>query len=538
MEDKKELNKESSKETNVKSEKSKLETWLRDKYNLALFGIITLAVIIRIYLFSIVKDQAHWWDSLAFGSIAKQITMGLWPNDPFIIHELALRPPLFSLMWAFLLKLNISDIGILLILEIIPSILSVYLVFLIVKEFYDKRTALLSSFIFSVLWINLFYTMRIMSDIPSLFFSLLAIYFFIKSYENFNTKKFALAIFFISLAIMTRYFYGIIGAVFLVFVLLKHKHKFLANKQFWIGGIIGVLPIIIFLIFNLMNYGSLLPASSLYAQSTEGKPIAIYVLDFITYDISPQASTFGSPKPYLGFSPFFINPFSSNILSSNLMIFFIIGFIIIFIETVLGFDSILKVKKLESNLFFLLIFIFSFIFFIFVLRAAEDRYVILPLISILVMTSSGIFFAYDKIKKYSKNIAIIFLILVILTALYSNVSFGNNLIKNKAQSYSQMKEAFLWIKDNTPKDAVILGDGIDPYVIYYSERKYEVWNITDLQGSVQKADYIVIHAFEHQTQESANYANNNLSSMLTPQKIVFFDQIQQQPAVVIYKVNK
>src|SRR3989344_7265359 len=98
------------------------------------------------------------------------------------------------------------------------------------------------------------------------------------------------------------------------------------------------------------------------------------------------------------------------------------------------------------------------------------------------------------------------------------------MINDKKESFSQMRDAFLWIKENTPEDAVILGEGVHLYTIYYAERTTKSWpnkyayaefysylvpkswveQESTLEGYEIEADYIVADAF-HLNQP---YVNN------------------------------
>ena len=198
--------------------KEKIKKIFEDKYNLGLFGVLMTAFLIRIYYFFLTKDQAHWWDTLAYGSLAKHSILGLWSTNEFILHEAIIRAPLLPLIWSWLIRLNISEIGVILFLEFLPSLISVYLVYLIGKELYNKKVGLIASFVIAVSWLNLFYASRIMTDIPALFFSLLSIYYFLKSYKQLQTKLFFLSIFFLSLAVLTRNVSVVIGGVYLLFL--------------------------------------------------------------------------------------------------------------------------------------------------------------------------------------------------------------------------------------------------------------------------------------------------------------------------------
>ncbi len=490
--------------------KYKIDSLINDQSKFILFGILILASIIRVYFLNIAKNQAHWWDTLAFGSLAKNMIFHLWTNTTFIQHEAIIRPPLVPFLWSILLRIDVSDFISLIVFGLLPSILSVFFIYLIGKELYDKKVGLIAAFILSVTWIHLFYTVRIMSDVPSLFFCLVSIYFFIISYQKIETKYFAISIFFMSLAILTRYFYGIIGAIYLLFVIIEHKHKFLKNKSFWVAGIIGAIPLIIFVLLNFMSHGSILPAASVYAESATEKPgFAFYTLGFISHDFT------------------FI-----------FALFFFIGFFIALFEVFIAFDSIKKVKKIKSHLFLILILLAPMTFFIFFLRAAEDRYLFLSFAGFLLISSYAISIISDYMKKYSKYLAIAFIIIVLVFGAYSSLKFGNDMIKSKTTSYLQMKQAFLWIKDNTPQDAVLLGENIDPYAVYYAQRKFVLWNLTSMDSSVNQADYIVLNAFHDQTQNVTDYVQGPLRSKLELSNAFFFDQNKQQPAVLIFKVKK
>ena len=84
----------------------------------------------------------------------------------------------------------------------------------------------------------------------------------------------------------------------------------------------------------------------------------------------------------------------------------------------------------------------------------------------------GISFCAGYIKKYSKILAIIFIIGILLFGAYQEYKQADPLIKSKETSYLQMKQAFEWIKANTPKENVIVGSGIEPYAVYYADREY------------------------------------------------------------------
>ena len=104
---------------------------IKNKYKLAIASVILFGAIVRLYLFNLVKNQAHWWDSLAYGSLAKNMIFHKWDSLPFLIHESTIRPPLLPIIWSLFLRIGASDYFLILFTNIIPSITSIILIFIL-----------------------------------------------------------------------------------------------------------------------------------------------------------------------------------------------------------------------------------------------------------------------------------------------------------------------------------------------------------------------------------------------------------------------
>ena len=486
-----------------------IKKFLEKNIRSILYVIVIFGAIIRFYFLNLAKNQAHWWDSLAYGSLAKNMIYHLWDNTPFIIHEEVIRPPLLPLIWNWMLRLGASDYFTIVLTGVIPSIISVFLIYLIGKEMYGSKVGIIASILASFSWIFIFYSIRVMTDIPSMTLILASIYFFIKSYDNLNLKHWSASVFFLALAVLFRYSHGIIAFTYIVFLLLIHRKKIVSNKRFWQGGLIGSIPIIIFIAINLITYGSILPASEEYLSSAGQKSeFAWYTLGFI-----------------------------SHILRSPLIWLFYTGIIIVLYKTSISYGFILKEKETKMHLFNLLMLFVVFSFFIFGIKASEDRY-LLGLSSIMfIIPALSLCYFYNSFSKNKKEIASIIVILFLIWSLYSNIIFANNMVMDKKETYKQMKDAFIWIKYNTPENAVITGEWVEPYAIYYSERPVQIlpegFNYTNFN---LEADYVVITAVHEVSTEFVNYVNGLANdNSLVPIKAFFFDAQQTRPAVIIYK---
>jgi len=501
----------------IEKRERKVINWLKDKYNISLILILILSFIIRLYYFNITKNQALWWDEAVYASLAKNLVLHIWNGTSEIIGESMIRPILFPFFLSLLMKIGLNEIAIRFLFVLISTV-SIFFLFLAVKEMYDKKTALITSLIFSVLWIHLFYTNRIMVHIPELILLFPSIFFFVKSMkgEEFNFKYFAFSLFLLSIATLVRYPIGIIFFAFIIIFLIYligKGFKFFFNYRLWILLVIGVLPLLIFFIANFINTGDIFPAlfGGTYLKPTtlEGGVSAPFSWGFLNY------------------IPLY--------LQSLFFIFFIIGLGKAMFELIISYDFITKNKKLQNHLLLILLLILICSFFVFYLKGGEDRYLFPASISMVTFTSMGIVFVHNLLKKYNKILALIVIIIILIFGTYQELKFSDSIIKIKVESYSQQKQAFEWIKDNTPKDSILLGNGIYPYVMYYSERKYieSPNNLSEFLKIENQTDYLLIQAFTPPPDYIDSYLQNQKE--WKPINAWFFDEQKTQPVVIIYK---
>lgn len=492
----------------MENKNNKIKNWLDDSENIALLLVLFFAFAVRFYYFFILApNQPLWWDELVSGSLAKNMISHAWAGTQFIEYETLIRPFLFPFLWSLLLRIDLPEIGSRILLEFIPSILAVLFIYLAGKEAFNKRVGILAAFIFSTLWIHVFYTLRFLTDIPALPLLFLSVYYFIKSTKSsFIPKYFAISLFLLSFCTLLRYQNGLVFFAYLIFLLLTEKLTLLKERGFWIAGIAGVIPLLIFFGYNQINSGNIFPAllGGDYVQST-AKPFAFNVLNFV---------------------PIY--------LTTPFLILFIVGLGSALLQLFLGYDTIRKNSQLKSHLIFLLIAVVIYSYFIFYLRIIEDRWLFSTSLPLAYFSAFGLESISKKIKKYGNIISIFFILVFLMAGAYSQYGIADPLIKEKKDSYLQMRTAFLWIKDNTPQNSVILGQSVEPYSVYYADRRFESLpkNITQVDSI--SADYLVVHAFIQQPEYLGEYLQSRQDKW-QPIQVFFFDVKQTQPAVVIYK---
>lgn len=493
----------------IQAKLNKVLLWLRNPYNLALVGVLLLAFGIRLYYFILTKNQPLWWDEAEYMSNAK-----LWAfNIPYDID--AARPPLFSFLAAIILKMGLPALAVKFILVLLPSCLGVFFLYKLVEEMYDKKIALISAFILSVSWIDLFYSARYMTDALGFLFGVLAIYAFWKGYVN-NKGNYYIWLMglFVGLSFLSRLTGILYGVLILIFVLLISKLKFLKNKHLWFAVLIFLLTISPYLIWANSHYGTPLSFLSGYGGPAQQTPPGYWMISLL-YDY-----------PELVF-----------------FILFLVGALTLYnLFISLDLTIIKEDKKLYNDLFTALNILFILLFFIYFLRLGENRWLMAMSIGIFILSAKGIILIYEIIKKNSKIIiGLLFILVILVSGAYFELNHADSMIKLKVDSYSQVRDAGIWLKQNSnPSDIIISTSRTQTN--YYAERHvydFATLNISSFQSLIDKTKpkYIQISAFE-KTQDWFNQWVELNQKKLVPVNVIFADPQKQQPLLIIYAFNQ
>jgi 4-amino-4-deoxy-L-arabinose transferase-like glycosyltransferase len=496
----------------LEKRKEKIKNWLKNPENLAIAGVILFAFAIRLYYFWMTKNQPLWWDELCYGSLAKNFITHAWDGTVLIISETKIRPLIFPIIWSFLMRLQLNETASRFLLAFVPSMLSVIFIYLTAKEIFNKRVGLIAAAISSTIWLNLFYSSRFLVHMLDLALLFASIYFFVKSTKaEINLKYFVLSLVLLSLATLTRYPDGMIFFVYLIILILAKK-LYLNKLKFWIMSIVGISPLLLFFARNYFLQGNIFPA--LFDKSYI-KPLTVN----------------GQVAPFA----FNVLSYISVFLQTLFLIFFILGLIYLFFEIIVGYNLLAKNGKLRNALLLVLILLVFNSFFIFYLRSAEDRWLFETIICLVIISAVGINVFFEYLEKYNKLLAVLLVFGILLVGGYYQIVAANSIIQQKKESYLQMEQAFYWLKDNTPKDSIILGYGIEPYTVYYADRQYdrlELYNASNVSES--PAGYMVLHGFVPQLDYVEKYLQENPDKW-KPINVFFLDAQKQQPIVIIYQ---
>jgi len=496
-----------------------LTRWIKDNYDKAFLVILIAAFAIRFWIFTQTLNQPIWWDAGDYLSAAKKWGLGLNIEDIWYYRRGFLWP-LFS---AFFYATGIGEVGIRF-SEVLFSTGIVFVSYFLIKRTFNKKIALLTSLGVSMSWVYLFFTGRPLTSIPSTFFMLTALLFFWEGYvQKHNMKKMVLFIVFFFLAVMTRFQMMMFAFPILILVFTKEKFKALKNKNLWILVLIFLVLLIPYFYLYYQNYGN--PVTDImghYFGVGEG-------------EVKPSGEKSDTFLYYFKDMPYILT--GKYQLLTPLVIMFIFGMLLYFSDLILGFDKIFKNPKLRNRLFVLSWWVIPFIILGWITAVVEQRYTMSVIPFLFAIISFGLLKVRALLNlKISKEKYFIIIFILLLFLLIPNYNFGKNMIESKKNSYAEVRDAGIWIKQNSdPNDKIITSS--EPQITYYSERSTFGFGETkeEFENKLREMDirFVILSAFEFHHPWAYSYPQEH-PNILAPIKVY---GPQDQPILIVYAVN-
>lgn len=481
-------------------EKGKVINWV--KQNWVLISIIVFALVIRIYYFIITQGQVLWWDEAEYLNMATKWAFGgEYSFGP-------VRQVLFPLITAMFLKISNS--------ELLPrlfilglSMASVIGMYFFGKVMYGKKEGLVASFLMAVFYLNLFFSYRLLVDVASLTFFIFSGALFYKYFSKGTKKSIYLAAVLIAIGTLFKLSTAFILLPCLIYLLISKKLSFLKKKEIWISAGIFVLILLPYIIWGYFEFGG-------------------FVLSKAAAHVSPESYVqgFGILKNYLVMFPTYF--------SWPLCIMFLFGIISMY-KIFLYFDHLKKGdKNLKGDLYLLLIFLIPIILISFMVNHNENRYIMAVFAPIILIASFSIIRIYNFIKNKSKVIAIIFIILLLSFTAFYQIKSADTLIKIKKNTYFEVGDAGLWLKENSGEQDVIATKS-QPQIRYYSGRKTIGLPVSEEEfesALSNKTKFYMLSIFEAHPEWAYSYPERK---NLTAIKAYFNEE--GQPLLVIYNLK-
>src|SRR3989338_2017973 len=482
-----------------------------------IIAIIIFSFIIRIGYFIDTKDQVVWWDEAEYLVKAKHIAFGTSDEgwNP-------LREPLMSIFWALLYKIGATEL-IIRITSFLFAILSIYLTYLVGKELFNEGIGVISSFLMSIYHQHIFFTYRMLIDIPATVFWLLSIYFFWRGFVKQEGKKYIyLTALFLGLGFLAHYSLLFLGIILFIFLLITSRFTIFKNKDLWIGLLIIILIISPYIIWSLINYNTPLPRYATAYQSTQTATV-----------------TFSAWNHYLKYIGIHLQPL--------LLFLFIFGSILFVTNIIISLDLIIKKKEKStiSQLLILLWILIPLIIYTYVSiygsGISEPRYILLILPPISIVIATLLLKSYNLLMKRSKLISIAFIILVIVLSSIWQIKAADTIINSKKDGLTPaIKQAGLYLKSKTvPSDTVSI-NSMQMELQYYSERRVIGFssNASELQDKISSENikYLVINGL-YKAEDWTYAFPEQHKDLVEEDQGIYADPEGKQFVLYIYKIK-
>lgn len=347
-------------------------------------------------------------------------------------------------------------------ISLITGTLSVYLIYLIGKEAFNKRIALISSFLLAVNFLYLVSSQYLKVDVPGAFFGLLVFLFSLKIFKQGKSIYYVLAGISLGLAFGTQY----AQVLFLVPILLAHFFYLKKKNKSWN----------FFLFLN--------------------KNFTFFVLTFF---ISSLLLSIASPYFYLGFKslPSLMAILKQNLTAPHMLsdhnintpIWYFLYFLTsgvyypIFLTTLMGIFFLFKRKDKISFLFLSYPIVYSAYIFLNNYRVDRLSTSLMPffvIYSALAIDSCLKIFNKSKINLMVKKILLVLgIFLLLVVPLLRGFLFSFTIAQKDTREL-----AAKYIEEKYPKDQIILAVGDTIHIGQYLQSKgfYNVVNLFPLEG--------------------------------------------------------
>ncbi len=409
--------------------------------------IFIIALFLFLYFSHLGLNADLWWDSSVYINMGKYIYS--FGNSG--LYE-ASRPLVWPLILGFFWKTGMDAIffGKLIVLLFGVGIITV--TYLIAYELFGKKTALISALLLAFSPTFFLFSSIMFSEIPSTFFSVLGIYYFIK-------KGYKLSGLFFGIAFMARFFQILLATPFILFFIYLIYKKKAALKQFFSLILFFLIPVMPYLIANSFLFKN--PFYPFFLQS--------YMTEFTGW-------VYNQP---LGF--YFLNIIKENAMA----LFSIIGVLLIF--------------KREKEMKLIIPFAFLMAFIPYNLAAHKEMRLLIPVFPLLyILTAYGIAkFSglFDKFRFFKRHKNIIPFLIIAIAAFQIMPQLRLNNYDDKLDPFYNFMDAIdmkdskgLWISNPS---FIAYNNAKADELIYYP--LYNTKKITELQKKSDGARHVLIN---------------------------------------------
>ncbi len=492
--------------------KTKVPAWMRE--NKYFVGVFLFSLVLIVYFFPVTAQQALWFDEADYMNYARFLAEGSpeWGFNP-------VRPPLFSLIAAFFFKIGLGEMAVRL-LGVAFYLLNVFLVYVLGKSLFGKVPGVIASFLTAVYWSQLFFTFRLLVDVPVLTFWLLSLVFFVKGYILKEKKWMVWALFpAVFIGFLMKYTNALVLLPIVGTMVITRGVRWVKEKDVWISaGIAGIMTIPFFI----------------WQYAAFGHPFAFFIRSILQKGDIRSSGFFDSLIEHVKF----LFPLSGWLV----LVLFLIG-LVFFLDVFLRLDLWLRKKEkldvlAEKKVLIVLWFVAILLFVGRLGYGAyiEERYYFSLQVAMFLVIGYALVKVYEAMQGEYKKAFVFGMAILLLFAAYENVTHANALIRDKAESFKQVKEAGAWLEEHLAPDEKFWSQTVSAEMQYHANRRNSGpgYNVDDILKDT-KLKYLVLTGFNQMVPEFSELPSKH-PDIFVPVQGYTIDG--QNPIVIIFEIKR
>ncbi len=453
-----------------------------------LFLIFIIAILFRLWFID--KPEGLWNDEYVSWYIATRNNFGEFISD--MLKNC--HTPLYYIYIKFWLLFFPDNDYSLRISSVIPSLLTILVMFFVGKEIKNSKTGLLCSFLTAISSFCIYFAQEVRLYSLLMFFSALALFSFIKICKNYSKIDF-ICFFIFNALICAIHTLGIVYAVFNILFLFIYLYKYSEEYKNKLNNIIFLLkylsPFIIIAIFLTPFWYSIVFSKSL-SQFWSEFSISKILFTFIDYFSPIQSNLVNSPDTFLTYA-----------LSCTFLVFAII-------PSSIAIYAIYKTIKDKNKLLNYILYVCIAFFTAIILISLTGKMILLTKYTCEIYPALILLVSYGLIISDKKHILTVIFIGLNLSYLY----FAKDSAPKRGRSEGNYAAVSL-IKTSRLKagDIVIL--------TYYDVDKFERY--------LKKTDEYKFYSINKFNFNNIMFDNPNYTETIKQGKIIYKDYFTQFP---------
>ncbi len=383
-----------------------------------------------LFIFFISLDGMLLWDEHAYMANARNHLSHSYFTEEF---RFPLLEFVVALAWAFTGESILAAQ----LLAVSFSLLLVFFVFLLAREFVVEERALLVSIITGLSSQFLFWGFRVYNDIFGMLLVVMSIYFFVKAHRD---KRYSVHLFFLAglltgFVFLARYPLVLVPGIFLLYLLYEKKFR-----EFFFSCAGAFIPFGLWVADNLVRFGN--PFYQFFAQA----------------GIVGEYSAFESPLLLLGH---FWEAFS---------------FSLVFLA---GFALYMLYGRVRGKRFLWLMFlgvVVNLVFYLFFVSLKLERYLLVFIPFLALFMVLGLEYFYGLLKKLGGVALVLLSLFLVVPVVVSSAYTVNDLVSSALCTRDgAVKEAIGYVQENIGGGDVVISDTWVYYGFHVNTRVVSVW---------------------------------------------------------------